>query len=74
MIDQVAATIPAVLLCPSSSSMEQCRRYIETVLECHGRSSRLILGVSDMVTADADWDRLLYLTERITNFAPGVAA
>lgn len=58
--------IPAVLLCPDSSTLDDCRRYIDGVLERYQGSSRLILGVSDMVTADADWDRLLYVTERIT--------
>jgi hypothetical protein len=58
--------IPAVLLCPDSSTMEDCRRYVDGVLERFQRRSRLILGVSDMVTADADWDRLLYVTDRIT--------
>ena len=58
--------IPAVLLCPGSSTMDDCRRYMDRVLDQYGRSPRLILGVSDMVTADADWDRLLYVTERIT--------
>ena len=62
--------IPAVLLCPGSSTMDDCRRYMDRVLEQHGRSPRLILGVSDMVTADADWDRLLYVTERITKPIP----
>jgi len=27
--------------------------------------SRFVLGVSDMVTADADWDRLEYITEKV---------
>ena len=62
--------IPAVLLCPGSSTMDDCRGYVNRVLEQHGRSPRLILGVSDMVTADADWDRLLYVTERITKPIP----
>ncbi len=62
--------IPAVLLCPSSSTTDDCRRFVDRVLDEHGHSPRLILGVSDMVTADADWDRLLQVTERITKSNP----
>jgi uroporphyrinogen-III decarboxylase len=57
--------IPSILLCPASSTEEQFRRFIDELLARHGRRSRLILGISDMVTADAEWDRLNYITERV---------
>jgi uroporphyrinogen-III decarboxylase len=62
----VMGGIPAILLCRDSASMEDCRRFIDDLLERHGRRTRFILGVSDMVTADAEWDRLQYITERVT--------
>jgi hypothetical protein len=57
--------IPSILLCPASSTEEQFRRFIDDLMVRHSRKSRLILGVSDMVTADAEWDRLSYITEKI---------
>jgi uroporphyrinogen-III decarboxylase len=57
--------IPSILLCPESSTEEQFRRFIDELLARHGRRSRLILGISDMVTADAEWDRLNYITETV---------
>jgi hypothetical protein len=35
------------------------------LIERYGRESHFILGVSDMVTADADWDRVQYITEKV---------
>jgi hypothetical protein len=35
-------------------------------MERYSQESRFVLGVSDMVTADADWDGLQYITERVT--------
>ncbi|MBI1792154.1 MAG: hypothetical protein HYR60_31915 [Acidobacteria bacterium] len=57
--------IPSVLLCAGSASQADFRRYIDEVVERHGRKSRFILGVSDMVTADAEWDRLQYITDKV---------
>jgi len=57
--------IPSVLLCEGSATRDDCRRYVGDVLARYGRSTRLILGVSDMVTADVEWDRFLYITEQI---------
>ena len=61
----VLGGIPAILLCRDSASDEDCRRYIDGVMERHGHRTRFILGVSDMVTADADWDRLRRITDRV---------
>jgi hypothetical protein len=58
--------IPSVLLCPDSASDAQFRSWIEELLDRYGHASRFVLGVSDMVTADADWERLAYITERVT--------
>ena len=59
--------IPSILLCKDSASWEDFRRFIDdTVARYHGRGS-LVLGVSDMVTADAEWDRFLYIGEKVAN-------
>jgi uroporphyrinogen-III decarboxylase len=58
--------IPSVLLCPDSTPDADFRRYIDDLVEQHGQRSRFILGVSDMVTADADPTRLQYITDRVT--------
>ena len=63
----VMGGIPAVLLCRDSASLEDCLGFVDRTLERYGRHTRFILGVSDMVTADADWDRLQYITERVQN-------
>ena len=39
--------------------------YVDRLVERHSHTTRLVLGVSDMVTADASWDRLLYITEKV---------
>jgi hypothetical protein len=61
----VMGGVPAVLLCRDSASFDDLRRFIDTLLARHGRSTRFILGVSDMVTADAEWDRLEYITAAV---------
>jgi uroporphyrinogen-III decarboxylase len=58
--------IPSVLLCPDSASDAQFRRWIDDLFERHGHRSRFVLGVSDMVTADVSWDRLEYITRKIS--------
>jgi hypothetical protein len=58
--------IPSVLLCPDSAGDAQFRSWIDDLVARYGRHSRFVLGVSDMVTADAAWDRLAYITERIS--------
>ncbi|MBI3683755.1 MAG: hypothetical protein HY235_25555, partial [Acidobacteria bacterium] len=62
--------IPSVLLCRDSAPEEDFRRFIDGLIERYGRASRFILGVSDMVTADAEWDRLLYITKKIAQLTP----
>lgn len=57
--------IPSVLLCPSSASFDEFRCFVDGAIERYGRQSRFILGVSDMVTADADIGRLEYISEKI---------
>jgi hypothetical protein len=61
--------IPAILLCPGSATGEDLRRFIDDLLARYGRESRFILGVSDMVTADADWDRLRYITDKVVGMS-----
>ena len=57
--------IPSILLCPTSTPEDEFRRSIDELVERYGRESHFILGVSDMVTADAGWDRLQYITEKV---------
>ena len=57
--------IPATLLCPASTAEAEFRHSIDQLIERYGRESHFILGVSDMVTADAEWDRLQYITEKV---------
>lgn len=57
--------IPSTLLCPDSTPEDQFRHCIDRLIQDHGHRSRFILGVSDMVTADADWSRLEYITARV---------
>jgi uroporphyrinogen-III decarboxylase len=57
--------IPSVLLCADSASDEEFRRSIDEIVARYGHESRLVLGVSDMVTADAEWDRLQYISDRV---------
>jgi uroporphyrinogen-III decarboxylase len=61
--------IPSVLLCSDSASWEDFRGFIDGLLARYGHSSRLILGVSDMVTVDCEWDRLQYITEQVARLA-----
>ena len=59
--------IPSVLLCPDSVGESQFRLWIDRLVERYGHASRFVLGVSDMVTADASWDRLMYITEKVAS-------
>ena len=59
--------IPSVLLCPDSVGESEFRLWIDRLLGRYGHASRFVLGVSDMVTADASWERLLYITEMIAS-------
>jgi hypothetical protein len=63
----VMGGIPAILLCKDSASLVDCLSFVDRTLEHYGRQTRFILGVSDMVTADAEWDRLQYITSRVQN-------
>lgn len=57
--------IPSTLLCPTSTPEDDFRRTIEELVERYRHQSHFILGVSDMVTADCDWERLQHITERV---------
>lgn len=57
--------IPSTLLCASSTPEDEFRRSIDATVERYSRESHFILGVSDMVTADCEWDRLQYITEKV---------
>ena len=57
--------IPATQLCPGSTDEESFRRYVAELVERYGHAKHLVLGVSDMVTADADIGRLKFLNDKI---------
>jgi uroporphyrinogen-III decarboxylase len=57
--------IPSILLCPDKSSFDEFRQFIDDLVNRYGRQSHFVLGVSDMVTADADWDRVRYIANRL---------
>jgi hypothetical protein len=57
--------IPSIMLCASSTSREEFERWIGALTKRYAGESRLVLGVSDMVTADAEFDRLEYITEKV---------
>lgn len=58
--------IPSILLCPGSASVEEFRQFIDELVDRYGRQSHFVLGVSDMVTADADPDRLKYISQKVS--------
>ena len=57
--------IPSVLLCRHSCGDSDFREWMDNLIERYGHMSRFVLGVSDMVTADADWNRLEYITKKV---------
>ena len=57
--------IPSVLLCPDSVGESDFRLWIDRLVDRYRQATHFVLGVSDMVTADASWDRLLYITARL---------
>jgi hypothetical protein len=59
--------IASIMLCPGIVPEAGFRASIDALFERNCASSRLILGVSDMVTADADLDRLHYITRQATH-------
>lgn len=59
--------IPSILLIPDVCSQRDFRDFVDGLIARHGLRPRFILGVSDMVTADADWERLRYITEKIAS-------
>lgn len=57
--------IPPTLLCPASTPEEEFRHSIDELIARYRRESHFVLRVSDMVTADAEWDRLQYITDKV---------
>jgi hypothetical protein len=57
--------IPSTLLCSTSTPEDEFRRSINETVERYSRQSHFILGVSDMATADCEWDRLRFITEKV---------
>jgi uroporphyrinogen-III decarboxylase len=61
--------IPSILLCRDSTRDTEFRRCIDELIGRYGHESRFVLGISDMVTADAEWDRLAYITALLSKLA-----
>jgi hypothetical protein len=61
----ICGGIPSILLCSDSASSEEFRQFIDNLVERYEGQSHFIAGVSDMVTADADWERFLYIRDKI---------
>jgi uroporphyrinogen-III decarboxylase len=59
--------IPSILLCPDKTSLDEFKQFINNLLSRYGHQSRFVLGVSDMVTADADWDRVRYIADSVSS-------
>ncbi len=59
--------IPSTLLCLSSTPDDEFRRSVDETIERYSGQSHFVLGVSDMVTADCEWDRLQYITDKIAS-------
>ena len=59
--------IPSTLLCATSTPEDEFRRSIDAMVDRYSQESRFILGVSDMVTSDCEFDRLRYITEKVDN-------
>jgi uroporphyrinogen-III decarboxylase len=63
--------IPSTLLCLSSTPEDEFRRSVDEMIERYAHATHFVLGVSDMVTADCEWDRLQYITDRIASMYHG---
>jgi hypothetical protein len=61
--------IPSILLCPDSASRDDFRKFVDELVERYGRESHFVLGVSDMVPADAEWDRLRYIADKVASLS-----
>lgn len=59
--------IPSTLLCPPSTTNGEFKQAVDDLVGRYTGESHFVLGVSDMVTADADWNRMLYITERVND-------
>jgi uroporphyrinogen-III decarboxylase len=57
--------IPSTLLCATSTPEDEFRRSLDNTVARYSHQSHFILGVSDMVTADCEWDRMQYITEKV---------
>jgi uroporphyrinogen-III decarboxylase len=57
--------IPSTLLCATSTPEDEFRRSVDAIVERYGHQTHFVLGVSDMVTADCEWDRLQYITDKV---------
>lgn len=59
--------VPSTLLCASSTAEAEFRRSIDETVNRYAGQSHFVLGISDMVTADCEWDRLQYITQKVGN-------
>jgi uroporphyrinogen-III decarboxylase len=61
--------IPSILLCPDKAGFGEFKQFIDDLLTRYGHQSHFVLGVSDMVTADAEWDRVRYIADAVASLA-----
>jgi len=60
--------IPSILLCPEQTSFDAFRQFLDDLIARYGHQSHFVLGVSDMVTADAEWARLEYIADKVSSY------
>jgi hypothetical protein len=61
--------IPSIVLCPEVTPWGEFRGHIDRLLADYGHRGHFVLGVSDMVTAEAEWDRLRYISDAVGELA-----
>ena len=61
--------IPSILLCEGSASWDEFQRFTDEVVDRYGHETHFVLGVSDMVSADAEWDRVEYIAEKVASLS-----
>jgi hypothetical protein len=57
--------IPSIMVLENSCGEEDFRAYVDAALEESRPYDRLILSVADTLPPDADWDRILYIRDRV---------
>ncbi|MEI6387533.1 MAG: hypothetical protein WCQ50_12915 [Spirochaetota bacterium] len=61
--------IPSILVLVNSFGKAEFRSHVSALLEESRPYDRLILSVADTLPPDADWDRILYIRDRVAELA-----